>query len=178
MNTERIERFDIEPHAGRIELRMRQVPNALGVALVALAVLGVTWWFGPYGPRPVTALARADWFYWLWSGFFALVLVLSLAGSAYREDWTITEREIVAIKSAGFWRATHRVAAGSRLRMRVEQITGGDDTPVFPYRLHFLDADRKETGLYVQLQQAASVERFLDALRPALNLDVEGSTRR
>ena len=80
--------------------------RALGVALLSLCVLVVSWAFGPLGPLPAPAWGQSDAFYWLWSGFFALVLVLSLVGAVYREDWTIADREIVVTKAVGPWRRT------------------------------------------------------------------------
>jgi hypothetical protein len=70
MTLERVERYVIEQSAHGTVLRMRQVRRALGVAFLSLAVLFVTWWFGPYGPRPALDWALSNSFYWLWSGFF------------------------------------------------------------------------------------------------------------
>ena len=52
-------------------------------------------------------------------------------------------------------------------------ITGGDDRPVFPYRLRFLDAERRDSGLQIELQLTGSVDRFLEALRSVLTLDID-----
>jgi len=41
----------------------------------------------------------------------------------------------------------------------------------------FLDADQNDSGLRVELQSAAGVDRFLEAFRAALTLDVEGAHR-
>jgi hypothetical protein len=58
------------------------------------------------------------------------------------------------------------------LGIRVEVIPGVSERPIFPYRLHFLTADRNDSDLSIELQQAPSVDRFLQALRTVLNLDV------
>ena len=173
MTLERVERYVIEQSAPGIVLRMRQGRRALGVALISLAVLFVSWWFGPYGPRPASNWALSDSFYWLWSGFFSLTFILGLVGAFYQEDWTITEQDIVVTKSVGAWRRTRRVPRARSLGIRVEIITRGDDAPIFPYRLHFLDAERKDSGLRIELQLARSVDRFLEALRPVLTLDID-----
>src|SRR5712691_629524 len=102
--------------------------------------------------RPALDWALSDSFYWLWSGFFSLVVILGLLGALYQEDWTITEPDIVVTKSVGPWRRTRRVPRARSLGIRVEIITGGDDGPIFPYRLRFLDAERKDPGSRIELQ--------------------------
>jgi hypothetical protein len=173
MTLERVERYVIEQGVHGTVLRMRQGRRALGVAFLSLAVLSVSWWFGPYGPRPTSDWARSDSFYWLWSGFFSLVFILGLLGALYQEDWGITEQDIVVTKSVGAWRRTRRVPRARSLGIRVEIITGGDDGPIFPYRLRLLDAEGKDSGLWIELQLARSVDRFLDALRMVLTLDID-----
>jgi len=173
MTLERVERYVIEQGAHGTVLRMRQGRRALGVALVSLIVLYASWWFGPYGPRPASNWALSDSFYWLWSGFFSLAFILGLLGALYQEDWTITEQEIVVTNSVGPWRRTRRVPRARPLAIRVEIITRGDDGPIFPYRLHFLDAERKDSGLLIELQLARNVDRFLESLRTVLTLDVD-----
>ena len=173
MTVERVERYVIEHTARGTVLRMRQGRRALGVAFVSLTVLFVSWWFGPYGPRPVLDWARSDAFYWIWSGFFSLVFILGLLGALYQEDWTITAQDIVMTHSLGPWRRTRRVARARSLAIRVEIITGGDDSPIFPYRLRFLDAERNDSGLRIELQSTRSVDRFLEALGRVLALDID-----
>jgi hypothetical protein len=177
MTIERVERYRIEPHVGRIELTMRQGGRALGVAAISAAVLVVSWWLGPHGPRPFPRWgAESGAFYWLWSGFFAVVL-LSLVGAVYREDWTITEREIVLTKSFGFRTTKRRVATGRTVAIRVEHLTDPDEGRIFPFRIRFLDADRNDSGLLVELQSISSVDRFLVPLRAALTLEVDDQRR-
>lgn len=173
MTIERVERYAIEPCADGIVLRMRQGRRALGVALVSIAVLLASWWFGPYGPRPASEWARSDSFYWLWSAFFSLVSVLGLVGALYREDWTIAGQDIVVTNSLGPWCRTRRVRRARPLGIRVEIVPGADEGRAFPYRLRFLDAEQHDSGLCVELQRTRSVDQFLEALRGALSLAVE-----
>jgi hypothetical protein len=173
MTLQRVERYVIEHNAHGTVLRMRQGRRALGVAFISLAVLFASWWFGPYGPRPALDWALSDSFYWLWLGFFSLVFIMGLLGALCQEDWTITEQDIVVTKSAGPWRGTRRVPRAHSLAIRVEIITGGDDGPIFPYRLCFLDAERKDSGLRIELQLIGSVDQFLEALRSGLALDID-----
>jgi len=173
MTLQRVERYVIEQNAHGTVLRMRQGRRALGVAFLSLAVLFASWWFGSYGPRPVSDWALADPFYWLWFGFFSLVFITGLLGALCQEDWTITEQDIVVTKSVGPWRSTRRVPRARPLGIRLEVITGGDDGPVFPYRLRFLDAERNDSGLRIELQLIGSVDRFLEALRSVLTLDLD-----
>jgi hypothetical protein len=173
MTIERVERYLIEQSVQGTVLRMRQGRRALGVAFLSLAVLGVSWWFGPYGPRPALNWALSDSFFWIWSGFFSLIFILGLLGALYQEDWTITEQDILVTKSVGPWRRARRVPRARSLGIRVEIITGGDDGTIFPYRLRFLDAEQKDSGLLIELQLARSVDRFLEALRLVLALDID-----
>jgi len=173
MTLQRVERYVIEQNARGIVMKMRQRRSALGVALLALAVLFASWGFGPNGPRPAADWALSAAFYWLWFGFFSLVFLMGLLGALYHEDWTITELDIVVTKSLGPWARTRRVPRGRSLGIRVEIITGGDDRPIFPYRLRFLDAERRDSGLQIELQLTGSVDRFLEALRSVLTLDID-----
>lgn len=173
----RVERYDIEQSANGIVLRMRQRRRALAVALLSLAVLLVSWWAGPYGPRPALDWARSDSFYWLWSGFFSLIFILGLLGALYEENWTITEQDIVVAKYVGPWRRTRRVPKARSLGIRIEIVTRGDHGPVFPYRLRFLDADQTDSGLRIDLQLPPSVDQFLEALRAVLTLEVDDPRR-
>jgi hypothetical protein len=173
MTLQRVERYVIEQKAHGTVLRMRQGRRALGVAFISLAVLFASSWLGPYGPRPDLDWAPADPFYWLWIGFFSLVFIMGLLGALCQEDWTITEQAIVVTKSVGPWRRTRRVPRARPLGIRVETITGGDDGPIFPYRLRFLDAERKDSGLRIDLQLTGNVDRFLEALRSVLTLDID-----
>jgi len=170
---ERVERYVIEQRAHGIVLRMRQGRRALGVACLSLAVLFVSVWFGPYGPPAALDWARLDSFFWLWSGFFSLIFVMGLLGALYQEDWIITGQDIVGRTSLGPWHRTRTVSRARSLGIRVEIVTGGDDRPIFPYRLHFLDAERKDSGLRIELQLARSVDRFLEALRLVMALDID-----
>jgi hypothetical protein len=107
------------------------------------------------------------------SAFFSLVFSRGLLGALYHEEWTITDQNIVVMKSIGPRGRTRRVPRGRSLGIRVEIITGGDEGPTFPYRLHFLDAERRNSGLQIELQLTGSVKRFLEALRSMLTLDVD-----
>ena len=172
MRLARIERYDIEQSADGPVVRMRQGRRALGVALLSLCVLVVSWAFGPLGPRPAPAWGQSDAFYWLWSGFFALIFVFGLLGAIYREDWTITEQAMLVTSSLGPWRSARRVPRARPLGVRVETIARRDG-PVFPCRLRFLDAEGNNSGLRVDLQFTRSVDQCLEALRSVVPLDVE-----
>src|SRR5258706_12765021 len=102
---------------------MRQGRRALGVAVLSLAVLLLSWWFGPNGPRPALYWGRSDSLFWLWFGLFSLVFILGLLGAVYQEHWTTTEHEIVVTRSVGPWRRTRRIPKPRSLGIRVEIIT-------------------------------------------------------
>jgi hypothetical protein len=172
MISERVERYDIEPSGDGIVLRMRQGRRALGIALISLAVLLVSWWFGPYGPRPAPNWGRQDLFYWIWSSFFSIVFVLALAGALFREDWTIRTDDIIVTTSVGPWRRTRQIPKARALGIRLEIIPRTEVGPIFPYRLHVLDAERKDSQLLIELQLSQSVDRFLAALRSVLKVEV------
>jgi hypothetical protein len=173
MTLGRIERYDIEQRAQGVLLRMRQRGRALTVAFLSVAVLFVSWWFGPYGPRPGVDWGQSDLFYWLWSGFFLLVFVLGLLGAWYQEEWTIAEDEFTVSMRLGPWRKTRRVRRARSLGIRVEVLTSRDDRSAFPYRLRFLDADGSDSGLCIELQRAPSVDKFLRTLSAVLAVEVD-----
>lgn len=170
----RVERYLVDRCPGGVTLRMRQGRNALGVAAFSVGVLFLSWWFGPYGSR---ALDFGFSFYWVWSGFWGLVVIAALIGALLREDWTITDRETVATTSFAGWRRSRRLPRTRSLGIRVEhRASSGDSGPIFPWRVHILDDQRNVSGLCVHLQRRRSVDRLLEALRAGLLLEVEGPT--
>jgi len=173
MMLDRVERYAVEQRAEGIILRMRQGGRALAVAFLSLAVVIVSWWWGPYGPRPSGNWARSGAFYWIWSGFFLLVFLLGLLGAVYTEDWIITDQEILVTRSLGPWSRGRRLPRAHTVGIHVAvRPRGGDHGPIFPYRLHFLNTEGKDSGLSVEFQRAHSVDRFLEALRARVPLDV------
>ena len=110
-------------------------------------------------------------FYWIWSGFFAFVLLLSLLAPFYREDLAITDREILAVTSFCGWKRTRRIPRGEALSLWTETV-GGDDA-IFPFRLHLLDAGGRVSGLHLELQRRASVERLVEGLRSVWTVEVK-----
>ena len=170
----RAERYTIERRPDGVVLRMRQGANGVRLALVAGGVLLASWWYGPFGPHPAATFGgpagQPTSFYWIWSGFFAFVLLLSLLAPFYREDLAITDREILAVTSFCGWKRTRRVPRGEALGLWTETV-GGDDA-VFPFRLHLLDAGGSVSGLHLELQRRPSVERIVEGLRSVWTVEV------
>lgn len=168
----RIERYVIEDCPGGVALTMRQAMSALGIAAIASGVLCVSWWFGPYGPNHGYFGSA---FYWIWSGFFAVCVVLGLLGALLREDWIITRRDTTVTTSFAGWRRSRRLARTHALGIRVEFSTGmADEGAIFPWRLDVLNEDTRDvSGLHVLFQRRRSVDRFLEALREVLPVDVD-----
>ena len=169
----RVERYAIFQGDEGVVIRMRQGRRGVGVALIALAVLVVSWWFGPFGPHPAVNWSKPDLFYWLWTGFWLLAVLLGLIGGFYQEDWTISTREIVFARTIGFSRTLRRVQKTRSLGIRIEVIPRSQVGPIFPYRLHILDPNRQDSGLSLELQLDGSVDRFLELLCSVLTVDVE-----
>ena len=137
-------------------------------------VVGVSWWFRPYGPR---ATDFSGWFYWVWSGFAACIGIAGLAGAMHREDWIISDREIVCTTSFATWQnRPRRVPTAGSVGIRVEHRPGKDGS-LFPWTVHFLDDQGREPELSVYLQRTRSVDRFLEALRAALSVEVDDPAR-
>ncbi len=170
MMIEHVERYIIEQCTHGVIIRMRQSRQTLGIGFLSFAVLLVSWWFGPYGPQPASDWANS-WFYWIWSGFFLLVFILALVGSFYREDWTIVEQGILVTKSIGPWCQYRQVSKAGSFGIRIEDIS--DSEAIFPYRLHFFVDEQMDFGLLIELQMTESVDRFVNALRTALIVDIE-----
>lgn len=168
------ERYTVTQGPAGIAITMRQEGRAIGFAAVSTAVLAVSWWYGPYGPRPVPGFDGA--FYWAWSAGLALFCLLGLLGSLYRERWTISDQEIRVTASLGS--KPRRLPRGPVVPMRLEVLNPGTrqgktDSKVFPYTLHVLDVDGRETALRFEFSTRPGLEQFLKALRPVLSIQVE-----
>jgi hypothetical protein len=159
------ERYSIEKRGGDVLLRMRQGARALRVGAVCAVVLFVTWWIGP---------GRAGIFYWLWSGFFACVLLASLFMAPFhRKDIIITNQEVVAETVFYGWKSSRRISRGTPLGVRIETVVNPEERPTYPFRLHFLDADSRVSGLYLDFDSRRGVDEMIDAVRTALDVSVQ-----
>jgi hypothetical protein len=67
MHHQRIEAHKVEASPGRVVITAHPEGPGLRLAIVALTVLVLSWWFGDYGPRPEPAV-RFYWFYWFSDG--------------------------------------------------------------------------------------------------------------
>jgi hypothetical protein len=174
----RAERYSIEQHDDRVVLLMKQGVIGVRVGIVCAVVLIGTWWIGPYGPQTIAALRTPDVFYWIWSGFFIILVLASLLGAPFiRKDIEITDDEVIAESVVYGSKSSRRISRGRPLGIRVEKVPIHEDGPMFPYRVHFLDANGKDAGLFIELQRKASVDRLLEALRSAVTLDVRQADR-
>lgn len=167
------ERYTIAQGPEGITVTMRQGGRGLSFAAVSAAALFVSMWFGPYGPRPMPGFDGA--FYWAWSAGLALFVILGLLGSLYRERWIISEQEICVTASLGS--KPRRLPRGSVVPMRLEVRDPlkqrGKTGTVFPYTLHVLDVDGRETALRLEFSTKPGLDQFLKALRPVLSITVE-----
>jgi hypothetical protein len=167
------ERYSIEQHEGRVVLLMKQGVIGVRVGVICAVVLLGTWWIGPYGPQTVAALRRPDIFYWIWSGFFTIVLLASLLGAPFiRKDVAITGDEVIVESVVYGSKSSRRISRGRPLGIWTEKLAIHEDGPMFPYRVHFLDASGRDCGLFIELQRRGSVDRMLDVLRTACTLEV------
>jgi hypothetical protein len=170
------ERYSIEKHDDRVVLLMRQGVIGVRVGIVCAVVLIGTWWIGPYGPQTIAALRRPDLFYWIWSGFFFILLLASLLAAPFiRKDVTITDDEVIVDSVVYGSTSSRRISRGRPLSIRVEKVPIHDDGPMFPYRLHFLDANGKETGQFIELQRRTGIDDLIASLGTAVTLDVKES---
>jgi hypothetical protein len=171
---QRVESYIVESGAREVRLTLAQGARGVALALVCLAVVVVSWWFGPDGPRNDTQWARLGSFYWIWTGFFCLVFVLALVMACYRETWIVTPRQVEVTRSLGPWRRTRRLSNDpAAVRLRVQTIpAAGEEGP--SQRLTFLDADGKDHGLRIGVRYQRSLDRLVEALRESLSLDVQG----
>jgi hypothetical protein len=166
------ERYSFEKREDGVVVLMRQGAHGLRVGTLCAVVLFGSWWVGPYGPHsmapPVPVL-----FYWLWSGFFGLVLFMSLfVVPFYRKDILITDDEVVV--ETVFYRSTSikRIRRGRPLRLWIETIFEGGERPLFPLRVHFLDAGGRASGQFIDFQTRRGIEEMQRALQTAITLDV------
>jgi hypothetical protein len=168
----RAERYTIEQRQDGVVLRMRQGGNALGLALVFLGFLFLVWWSGPYGRLPAQDFGILKALYWILFGFFACGLLLSLLAAFYRQNVTITDKEIIGEASFCMWTWGRRIPKGPALGIWIEAVDSNREGVVYPFHVHLLDAGGKISGLQFELQRGRSVERMLEALRSVLTLDV------
>jgi hypothetical protein len=148
-----IERYTIEQLPGRVVISMRQQRNALGMLAVVSAVITASWWFGPYGPHPAEFEGG---FYWFWMALWGSFFVLSVLGIFYREDWAITDTEVTVTKSSGGTGKTRRIPRGRTLRIQVERRRPSSKrgrSEIFPWRVHFLDAEGNVSKLHLDFQR-------------------------
>jgi hypothetical protein len=158
----RAERYSIERREGDVVLLMKQGLIGVRVGAFCAVVLFGTWWLGTPGL-----------FYWIWSGFFTIVLLASLLGAPFiRKDVTITDDEVIVESVVYGSKSSRRIARGRPLKVWAEKLAIHDDGPMFPYRVHFLDANGMDAGLFIELQRRRSVDRLLETLRTAVALDV------
>ena len=112
------ERYSFEKkHEDRVVLLMRQRAHGLRVGALCAVVLLGTWWIGPYGPQTTSAPRMPPSFYWLWSGFFGFVCLLSVFPAPfYKKDHRGHQghRESVPVLPLAWPTATSPVAESSR----------------------------------------------------------------
>jgi hypothetical protein len=164
------ERYSIEKRDDGVVLLMRQGAHGMRVGGLCALLLFGSWWIGPYGPH---SMAVPPLFYWLCSGFLALVLLASLfVAPFYRKDILITDDEIVVKTVFYRSRSAERIQRGRPLRLWVETIISGGERPLFPYRVHFLDAGGRVSGVFIELQTRRGIEKIQQAIATAITLEV------
>jgi hypothetical protein len=165
------ERYVVEQQPNGVVIRMRQGLRGLFFLFFSAAVLAATWWFGPYGPRPAAVTGA---FYWIWSGGWAFMASMGLLGAFYTEDWTITHDEIAVRRGFRSNGRVRRVAKASSLGLMVERMPPQRGrTPIFPWRVHVLDAAGARTRLKMDLQRRESVDELLRALRLGMTVQIQ-----
>ena len=168
----RAERYTIRQGTEGVVVTMRQTGRALGVALVAAAVLGASWWLGPFGSRTVRGFDGG--FYWLWSVAWGAFALLGLLGARYHERWTITDREI--IRRDPFSPSPQRFSRGDTVVLQQHIFDwSGRTRPVFPYRLRLVGADGRATAAEFLFSTAEGMAQFVKALRLVVAVTVQES---
>jgi hypothetical protein len=164
------ERYSIEQREGGVVLLMRQRAHGLRLGGLCAVLLFGSWWIGPYRPH---SMAPPLLFYWLCSGFFAVVLLASLfVAPFYKRDILITDDEVV-VETVFYWsKSIERIRRGRPLRLWVETIVDDGEGVMFPYRAHFLDGEGRASGLFIELQTRKGIEEMQRALQTAIALDV------
>ena len=73
-----------------------------------------------------------------------------------------------------FYRSTSivRIRRGRPLRLWIETIFHGGERPLFPYRVHFLDAGGHACGQFIDFQTRRGIEEMQRAIQTAITLDV------
>lgn len=167
------ERYTVAQGLEGITITMWQGGRGLCFAALSAAALFASLWFGPYGPEPLPGFDGA--FYWAWSAGWMLFLFLGLVGALYRERWTISEQEICVTASLGS--TPRRLPRSSVVPMRLDTAgpwqRRGRESRAFPYTLHLLGLDGRDTPLRFEFSTKPGLEQFLKILRPVLSITVQ-----
>lgn len=170
----KVERYTIEQGPKGVTITMIQRRNAAGMALFAGAIVLVSWFFGPYGPRPSPGFKSSPRFFWVWVGGWSLFVVLAVVGWFYRSVCTISDQ---AISWSGSWLGRVKTAQIPRVQVVKWLVISVPPTthprPVFPYQLQLVSHEGKQVGEAFEFTFQRSIEEFLRALRLVLTLDVE-----
>jgi hypothetical protein len=169
---ERVEQYQIEAGGRTVRLSLRQGWNGVRMALVCVAVVAASWYFGPFGPHPLeTWKAGGTSFYWIWTSFFVGASFLGPLMGAYGEDWTVDDKGVRVVRSWGPWQSTRQLRRPPPLALRVN--VSSDTGEGTSYGLHFLDASGQEGGFGLGLRSARSVDRLLEILQSRLAVKVD-----
>ena len=172
MTLGKAERYTIAQGSQGITITMRQGSRGLGFAALSAGILFASLWFGPYGPKSVPGFDGV--FYWAWSAAVTLFFLLGLVGALYRERWTISEQEIFVTGSLGS--RSRRLSRSTVVPFRLDIRTRaqrGKTRAVFPYTLHVLGLDGRDTALRFEFSTRPGLEQFLKILRPVLSITVQ-----
>jgi hypothetical protein len=144
-------------------------------------VLAACWWFGPYGPGDLTALASAPesanrlyWIwtdgYWLWTGLAGLGTAIGFLAPHHHRDIWIFETHIVFASIFIGWKKLTRVPRGATLKLVTEEVVAGD--LMLPLRIRLLDAEGEPAGFPLEFRSQANVDQLVELLRSRWDVDV------
>jgi len=156
----KFERYLLELTGQGVVIRLRQAANAVGVCLIAAIALLAVWWYGPYGGKPTMPLI----FYWSVTALLGFILVASILGMFYSEEFRIAPGLVQYRNTFGKSR-TIKYRETITARIKVASATARHDGRVFPYQVVLLEGGgRSESGLKFIFQSRDITKRFVKRL--------------
>ena len=168
MAADKYERYAVTHVPEGLQISLWQALPALGPGVIALVILVACFLTDPYPHH-----SR------IWAGLGVVTLALVALFGVRVETWVIADG-VVRHKSS-LWNRELLLEhpPGSPLIVRIEVVpcdTEGTQ-PLFPHVVHLFGQDGIEVGDGIRFRQAATLPRFLEALRDASPIDVTDLVR-
>jgi hypothetical protein len=168
------ERYRVQSDPGHLTISLVQGRQAVGMGVFSCGLIGVLWFFGPFGPKPLEEITSGV--YWVASGFLVLVAVASAVALFFREEVSLGPS---SIELRSTFRKPFHMSWPDALNARVEMAskqarTRG--TRISPYNLLLLKPNGEASPIQFSFQDKAKFVQFVRALESQVQLNVIETT--